>query len=192
MAWQAQSKSGLSEHEIRLALKYGIRWRYLVHRRKEGDLHNEQQVSSIPCQTMSFEYDVDGRLLFKPKVRALPRFPDFMSDFVTQQPPALPAVNHEQAVNTTVKVAEIENEDGNDDAPLEIQQHDCDLYSKTQESLLKIDEQLRSYANSMLSHTLQLDFGKLLEQRTEILTTINQNVPVHCKSCTEKKSSTNT
>jgi hypothetical protein len=74
-AWSAQAKSGMSENELRVALKYGRRWRMAIQKNIFGR-SGSRELPSLQN---------DKPLVFKPRSRPAPRKPEFLFDFTSNK-----------------------------------------------------------------------------------------------------------
>lgn len=190
LAWETQAKSGLTEHQIRLALKFGVRWRRIVFASARKRPKKSALSSASRIQMMYVEGEMGfGPVSFQPRLRAEPRVPLFLESAVRKviQPPMLSSTPvlridskldmedteefeldkmlHESAI-VTAKLKE------------EKVKEQKKLYFEIKEKLGKVEEQLKDYCETQpllmqKSSRPKIDFADLLQQRERLLSELS-------------------
>jgi hypothetical protein len=177
-AWEAQAKSGLTESQLRVALKYGTRWRFLAFKSAKNKPKASLWASSrkIPFTFSENEYSEP----FQPKTRTMPRCPLFLESAVKQsiQPPILP----KPCLWIDSMFDIVENQDSISEEDKRKEEHEIKKKKKKEKYLnLKkkvgvIETQLKEYCDiqPLSNQKPSIDFGSLLLERGKILSEMNK------------------
>lgn len=193
-AWNAHKKSGMSEKNIRLALKYGTRWR--LKTLKRIDTCSKIVLTRLNSSSSILQPEA---LSYIPRKRPSPRMPSFLFDSECNSFTKLYAPP-EDTIRLTLSPEPVLNNQNNQPAvlspypdllpvipkqqqiienilsaqkSLEIEKDRFEQHILVVQNLKKIEADLELYVNSPFSSVCGFDFGKCLEERKGLVTKIN-------------------
>ena len=190
LAWEAQANSGLTEHQVRLALKYGVRWRRIAFAAALNRPKKSSLTSSSRMQLMYMESEMGfGPISFQPRIRTEPRYPLFLESAVKKviQPPVMPSTPVFRIDSKLDMEEEEDDRKMREDAAAitkekeEKIEEQKKLYCEIKAKVAEIEFQLKEYCEAKPLLSLQkqpsnpkIDFATLLQERGRLLDDLNK------------------